>query len=68
MTKHLNLAFDKRIRVIIVTRPKEDYNPKDRAIIQRTLELLADSGAVVVFKSNIHQKFGSSQISVPGSV
>ena len=57
MTKHLKIAFEKKVRVLIVTRPKEDFKLKDHATIQRTLDLLTDSGASVVFKSNIHQKF-----------
>ena len=57
MIKHLKVAIERRMRVLVVTRPKEDFKPKDRAMIQRTLDLLADCGANVVFKSNIHQKF-----------
>jgi superfamily II DNA or RNA helicase len=57
MTKHLKVVLEKKARVLIVTRPKEDFKPKDHATIQRTLNLLTDCGASVVFKSNIHQKF-----------
>jgi len=57
MTKHLKAALEKKIRVLIVTRPKEDFKSKDHATIQKTLDLLTDCGASVVFKSNIHQKF-----------
>jgi phosphatidylserine/phosphatidylglycerophosphate/cardiolipin synthase-like enzyme len=57
MTKHLKTSIDNNIRVIVVTRPKEDFKPKDHAAIQRTLDLLTDNGVSVVFKSNIHQKF-----------
>jgi superfamily II DNA or RNA helicase len=57
MTKHLKLALEKNARILVVTRPKEDFKPKDHATIQRTLNLLTDCGANVVFKSNIHQKF-----------
>jgi superfamily II DNA or RNA helicase len=57
MTKHLKIALDKNIRVVIVTRPKEDFKSKDHAAMQRTLDLLTDDGVRVVFKSNIHQKF-----------
>jgi superfamily II DNA or RNA helicase len=57
MTKHLKVVLEKNARVLIVTRPKEDFKPKDHATIQRTLNLLTDCGASVVFKSNIHQKF-----------
>jgi phosphatidylserine/phosphatidylglycerophosphate/cardiolipin synthase-like enzyme len=57
MTKHLKVALEKKVRVLIVTRPKEDFKSKDHATIQRTLDLLTDNGVSVVFKSNIHQKF-----------
>jgi len=57
MVQNLKISTGKKLRVIIVTRPKEDFPPKDHATIQRTLNLLTDSGLSVVFKSNIHQKF-----------
>ena len=57
MVQHLKISTGKNIRVIVVTRPKEDFATKDRAAMQRTLDLLTDSGVSVVFKSNIHQKF-----------
>jgi superfamily II DNA or RNA helicase len=57
MTKHLKVVMEKSISVLIVSRPKVDFKPKDHATIQRTLNLLTDCGASVVFKSNIHQKF-----------
>jgi superfamily II DNA or RNA helicase len=57
MTKHLKVVLEKNVRILVVTRPKEDFKPKDHATIQRTLNLLTDCGANVVFKSNIHQKF-----------
>ncbi len=31
MTKHLKVALEKGIRVLIVTRPKDDFKPKDHA-------------------------------------
>jgi len=57
MTKNLKMALEKKVRVLIITRPKEDFKPNDQATIQRTLDLLTDCGASIVFKSNIHQKF-----------
>ncbi len=57
MAQNLNVATGKHIRVIVVTRPKEDFAPKDHAALQRILDLLTDNGVSVVFKSNIHQKF-----------
>jgi superfamily II DNA or RNA helicase len=57
MIQHLKISIGKNIRVIVVTRPKEDFKPQDQTSMQRTLELLADNGVSVVFKPNIHQKF-----------
>ncbi len=57
MIQHLKISIGKNIRVIVVTRPKEDFPPKDHSAMLRTLDLLTDSGVSVVFKSNIHQKF-----------
>ena len=57
MVQHLKISTGKNLRVIVVTRPKEDFPPKDQSAMQRTLALLTDSGINVVFKSNIHQKF-----------
>jgi phosphatidylserine/phosphatidylglycerophosphate/cardiolipin synthase-like enzyme len=57
MIQHLKISIGKNIRVIVVTRPKEDFKPQDHTSMQRTLDLLADNGVSVVFKPNIHQKF-----------
>lgn len=55
--EHLRIALDKDIRVIVVTRPLEDYKERDRGNLNRVLDLLKDNGIKVVEKSNIHQKF-----------
>ncbi len=57
MVQNMKIASGKNLRIIVVTRPKEDFPSKNQAAMQRTLELLTDSGISVVFKSNIHQKF-----------
>ena len=57
MAKYFKNSIGKNIRVIVMTRPKEDFKPKDHAFLQRTLDLLTNNGISVVFKSNIHQKF-----------
>jgi len=57
MIQHLKISIGKNIRVIVVTRPKEDFKPQDHALMQRTLDLLTNNGVRVAFKSNIHQKF-----------
>lgn len=57
MVQNLKISTSNNLRVIVVTRPKEDFKSKDHATIQRTLDLLTDHGVRVIFKSNIHQKF-----------
>ena len=57
MIQHLKISIGKNTRVIVVSRPKDDFPPKGHAAMQRALELLTDSGVSIVFKSNIHQKF-----------
>ena len=57
MLQHLKIAFDKKTRVIIVTRPVEDFKEKDRLALKRILDQLKSNDINVVFKSNIHQKF-----------
>jgi superfamily II DNA or RNA helicase len=57
MIQNLKVATARNLRVIVVTRPKEDFPDKDHAALLRTLELLMMSGVKVVFRSAIHQKF-----------
>jgi superfamily II DNA or RNA helicase len=57
MINHLKIALDKNIRVIVVTRPPEDFNPENGPALLGILDLLKNTGIRVVFKSNIHQKF-----------
>ncbi|MGD8520051.1 MAG: DEAD/DEAH box helicase family protein [Desulfobacterales bacterium] len=57
MIQHLRIALDKGIRIVVVTRPIEAFNAKDRNALQRVLEMLEHNDISVVFKSNIHQKF-----------
>ncbi|MBN1625370.1 MAG: DEAD/DEAH box helicase family protein [Deltaproteobacteria bacterium] len=54
---HLKIALDKNIRIIVVTRPVEDFKERDRVNLNMAMDLLEDNGIKVVFKSNIHQKF-----------
>ena len=57
MMHHLNAAIGRHVHVTVVTRPKKDFPEKDHIAMQRTLDLLAENGVSVVFKTNIHQKF-----------
>ena len=57
MIQYLKTAVDNRVRVIAVTRPINDFKPKDQDGLESALELLKNNGIKVAFKSNIHQKF-----------
>ncbi len=57
MIQNLKAAIGKGANVVVVTRPAEDFKDKDLTAWRTTIELLKSSGVVVVFKSNIHQKF-----------
>lgn len=57
MMQHLEGALRNKVRVIVVTRPIEDFAEKDTAALQGTLELLQGAGVSLVFRPNIHQKF-----------
>jgi phosphatidylserine/phosphatidylglycerophosphate/cardiolipin synthase-like enzyme len=57
MIQHLEIAVDKGVRAIAVTRPAEAFKAKDRSALERALEILKENGISVVFRSNIHQKF-----------
>ncbi|MGA1863715.1 MAG: hypothetical protein ACMUHX_01500 [bacterium] len=39
MIQHLKISTGKNIRVIVVTRPKEDFTPKDHAVLKKALVL-----------------------------
>jgi superfamily II DNA or RNA helicase len=57
MMQNLKAALVKGVKVVVVARPAGDFKDKDLTSWQTTIELLKSSGVVVVFKSNIHQKF-----------
>ena len=57
MMQHLEVALRNKVRVIVVTRPIEDFGEKEPIALQGTLDILRDAGVSVVFRTNIHQKF-----------
>ncbi|MHB1688845.1 MAG: TOTE conflict system archaeo-eukaryotic primase domain-containing protein [Ignavibacteriaceae bacterium] len=57
MLQYLKTAVISNVKVIIMTRPYEDFREKDRLILQHTLDALKNEGVNLLFKSNIHQKF-----------
>ena len=57
MMQHLEVALNNKVKVIVVTRPVEDFKDKDITTLRSSLDLLKDAGISIVFRSNIHQKF-----------
>ncbi len=57
MMQHLKIALENKVRVIVITRPLEDFNDKNTSALQGALDLLEIAGVSLVFKSNIHQKY-----------
>ncbi|MCF8044350.1 MAG: hypothetical protein K9J83_00715 [Desulfarculaceae bacterium] len=57
MLRQLEVPAEKNCRIVVITRPEEDFKSKDQPALQRVLDLLGNNGVSVVFMSNIHQKF-----------
>jgi superfamily II DNA or RNA helicase len=57
MMQNLEIALRNKVRVIVVTRPVEDFGEQEPAALQGTLAILQDAGVSLVFRPNIHQKF-----------
>lgn len=53
MMKILEFAIKNKVKVILVTRPIEDYQIKDISALQETFETLKDVGISLVYKTNI---------------
>lgn len=70
MMPNLRIALKNGVKVVVVTRPSEDFKGKDLTSWQTTIELIQNSGIVVVFKPNIHQKFAviDQKVSWYGSI
>ena len=57
MMKQLESVLQKNGKVIIVTRPADDFKEKDRAALQEVFDLLKTAGADLIARSHIHLKF-----------
>ncbi|KJS01289.1 MAG: hypothetical protein VR68_05535 [Peptococcaceae bacterium BRH_c4a] len=57
MLQYLGAAVGKQVKVIVITRPAEDFEEKDKSALEITLDILKNEGINMLFKSNIHQKF-----------
>ncbi len=57
MIQQLKIAVSNNVRVIVVTRPIEEFKPADQISLQEAFDLFKKNEIRVVLKSNIHQKF-----------
>ncbi|MDD5104383.1 MAG: phospholipase D-like domain-containing protein [Desulfuromonadaceae bacterium] len=57
MLQHLEIAVRNGSRVVVITRPPEDYRETDQVALQGSLAILQDAGIQMIFRPNIHQKF-----------
>jgi len=57
MMQQLESAISNNVRVVVVTRPIEEYKPADQSVLREILGLFKKNEIHVVLKSNIHQKF-----------
>jgi superfamily II DNA or RNA helicase len=57
MIHHLKTAISNNARVIVVTRPIEEFKQADQNALQEALDLFKENEICVVLKPNIHQKF-----------
>lgn len=57
MIKTLSPVILNNVSVIVVTRPSDDFDDKDRNIIKICAEYLQQYNIKVIYRSNFHQKF-----------
>lgn len=57
MSAGLQQAIQNGVAVTIVTRPAEEYNPKDIGSWNEAIAILKNIGVTLLFKPKIHQKF-----------
>jgi len=57
MIQNLEVAISKMVKVIIITRPVGEYKEKDKTSWLEIIEIIKSTGATLILKSNIHQKF-----------
>jgi superfamily II DNA or RNA helicase len=57
MMQLLKSALDNGVKVVVITRPIEDFKDKDKVVIQGNLDVMIEAGVKIVFRSKIHQKF-----------
>lgn len=57
MTQYFEQAISKNVKIIVTTRPVEEYREKDKFVLKCILDTLENMGVQLLLKSNIYQKF-----------
>lgn len=57
MIDYMRAAVEKKLKVVVVTRPKEDFQGKNPKGLVEALELLNEEKVSLVYRSNLHQNF-----------
>ncbi|WP_312891154.1 phospholipase D-like domain-containing protein [Clostridium thailandense] len=57
MLKLLTTTIKNCDKVKVITRPETDFKGKDKDVLKEMYESIRTSGAELIFKANIHQKF-----------
>jgi len=57
MLPFLSAALERKVKVVVVTRPVTDFRENNHSALKETLALFPAAGVQVEHKSNIHQKF-----------
>jgi superfamily II DNA or RNA helicase len=54
---NMKTVSEKKVSVVVVTRPASAYKDRDRHALEESLASLQEAGVRILFKANIHQKF-----------
>jgi superfamily II DNA or RNA helicase len=54
---NIKTVSEKKVSVVVVTRPASAYKDKDQPALEESLASLQQAGVRILFKANIHQKF-----------
>lgn len=57
MLSILMTGINNGAKLTVITRPETDYKERDRLTFKEMISSIKNTGASIIFKSNIHQKF-----------
>jgi len=57
MMEYLNEILKKQVKIIIITRPANEFKKEKRITLENLFSMIEKAGVSLIFKSKIHQKF-----------